>query len=97
MRQMLLPMFALSVLQAQPATAGPRMDRFSEQRYMAGPVAPLEARGCYYRRGREYCGRYCYIEINGRRYCQERARDAVPQAGIGFFGEPPPEAGYVLK
>ncbi len=96
MRPMLLPMFALAVLQAQPATAGPRMDRYSE-RYMAGPVGPLEARGCYYHRGREYCGRYCYIEVNGRRYCQERARNAVPQAGIGFFGAPAEPPGYVLK
>jgi hypothetical protein len=96
MRQVLLPIFAFAVLLPHHAAAGPRMDRYSE-RYMAGPVTPLEARGCYYRRGREYCGRYCYIEVNGRRYCQERRRDAVPQAGIGYFWEPVPEPGYVLK
>lgn len=43
---------------------------------------PLEAQGCYFYRGRRWCGRYCYYEINGKRYCQRRAREAVPQAGI---------------
>lgn len=38
-----------------------------------------EASGCYFSRGRMYCGRYCYWEINGKRYCQRRARDAYPQ------------------
>jgi hypothetical protein len=61
------------------SAADPRRDRFVEV-----PV-PIEAKGCYYRRGREYCGRYCYIEVNGRRYCQERRRDAVPQADIEFW------------
>lgn len=42
---------------------------------------PLEAQGCYFYRGRRWCGRYCYYEINGKRYCQRREREAVPQAG----------------
>ena len=42
-------------------------------------VAPGEAVGCYWERGRQYCGRYCYWEVNGRRYCQRRERLAVPQ------------------
>ena len=41
-----------------------------------------EASGCYYSRGERYCGRYCYIEINGKRYCQPRERDAYPQGEI---------------
>ncbi len=41
-----------------------------------------EASGCYFSRGEMYCGRYCYVEINGKRYCQPRARDAYPQGEI---------------
>lgn len=41
-----------------------------------------EARGCYYHRGRRYCGAYCYWEVNGKRYCQRRERDAHSQAPI---------------
>lgn len=44
--------------------------------------APVEARGCYYYRGRQTCGRYCYIEVDGHRYCRERAREAYPQAPV---------------
>lgn len=44
-------------------------------------LPPTEARGCYYYRGREHCGSYCYWEINGKRYCQQRAREAFSQAG----------------
>lgn len=39
-----------------------------------------EGVGCYWDRGRQYCSRYCYVEIDGRRYCRERARDAHSQA-----------------
>lgn len=45
-------------------------------------LPPPEARGCYYHRGRRYCGAYCYWEVNGRRYCQRRERDAHSQAPI---------------
>ncbi|WP_295557652.1 hypothetical protein [uncultured Hyphomicrobium sp.] len=76
MRKTLLIAPALAILAApQAALSEPRRER-----YVEAPAFQTEARGCYYRRGREYCGRYCYIEINGRRYCQERSRDAVPQA-----------------
>lgn len=46
-------------------------------------IAPLpltEGRGCYYDRGEEYCGAYCYWEINGKRYCTQRLRHAHSQA-----------------
>jgi len=59
------------------------------ERYVEAPVFPVEARGCYYRRGREYCGRYCYVELNGKRYCQERRRDAVPQASYDMWAPEP--------
>jgi hypothetical protein len=41
-----------------------------------------EANGCYFSRGEMFCGRYCYIEINGKRYCQLRERDAYPQGEV---------------
>lgn len=78
MRKMFLIAPALIVLAGPHGTlAGPRSERVVEV-----PAFPVEARGCYYRRGREYCGRYCYVELNGIRYCQERRRDAVPQANF---------------
>ncbi len=43
-------------------------------------IAETQAHGCYYHRGRRYCARYCYWEIDGRRYCQRRLRQAHPQA-----------------
>ncbi len=46
---------------------------------------PLEAAGCYFYRGRQYCGRYCYVEVNGKRYCQRFERDAVPQGAVEIF------------
>ncbi len=42
-------------------------------------VKPGEAVGCYWERGRQFCGHYCYWEVNGRRYCQKREEIAVPQ------------------
>lgn len=43
------------------------------------PVPPGEAVGCYWERGRQHCGSFCYWEVNGRRYCQRRERQATPQ------------------
>lgn len=37
-----------------------------------------EARGCYAYRGRMHCSRYCWRDMNGHRYCHERAREARP-------------------
>ncbi len=45
-------------------------------------LPPPEAKGCYFYRGRRYCGAYCYWEVNGKRYCQRRERDAHSQAPI---------------
>lgn len=36
--------------------------------------------GCYWYRGRLHCNRYCYWEIDGRRFCRRDARDAYTQA-----------------
>lgn len=71
------------------AMAQPRLDR------NVIIVAPhLEAHGCYFYRGRRHCGRYCYIEVNGKRYCREREREDYPQ-GEAFIGRsvPTPENG----
>jgi hypothetical protein len=53
--------------------------------HAVGPVPPLDAAGCYFYRGRQWCGRYCYYEVNGKRYCQRWERDAVPQAPVEFI------------
>ena len=46
-----------------------------------GPVGPEpEGRGCYWYRQRQFCARYCYVEVDGYRYCTEHRRDAYPQA-----------------
>jgi hypothetical protein len=61
---------------------------------VAGPVETADeesaAKGCYWYRQKQYCGRYCYIEGNGIRYCREREPEAFPQmpeASV-FVGEP---------
>ncbi len=43
--------------------------------------------GCYWFRGHQYCNRYCWREIDGHRYCQQRLRGAGTQA--------PPPVGLV--
>ena len=57
----------------------------------AAPDAP-EGVGCYFERGRTHCSRYCYIEVDGHRFCRERARDAHSQAPVPelYVGEMPP-------
>ena len=39
-----------------------------------------EGKGCYWFHGQLFCGRYCYTEINGKRYCREDELEAVSQA-----------------
>ncbi len=64
----------------------------SRRPYAIVELPPAEARGCYYDRGEEFCGSYCYWEINGKRYCQRRLRDAHSQAGPQhyYYAEPRP-------
>jgi hypothetical protein len=61
---------------------------------VAGPLDTADetsaAKGCYWYRQKQYCGRYCYIEGNGIRYCRDREQEAFPQmpeASV-FVGEP---------
>jgi hypothetical protein len=64
------------------------------------PLVTTEGRGCYWYRQRQYCGRYCYTEINGQRYCREREREAFPQAAIDaveYAAPLPPQYGSRMK
>ncbi len=67
----------LPLLAAAPAVASdhPRPARAA----IFHNVKPGEAVGCYWDRGRQFCGNYCYWEVNGRRYCQKREEIALPQ------------------
>jgi hypothetical protein len=54
--------------------------------------------GCYWYRGHQYCNRYCWREIDGHRYCQERLRGAGTQApppiGLVSPGSPVYQQGH---
>ena len=90
-----LTLTARLIVLAVPCLAG-AADAAAQARHMRPyPLAvlpPTEGRGCYYDQGREFCGSYCYWEINGKRYCQPRLRDAHSQAGPEHFylAEPRP-------
>lgn len=83
---------AMAAMLAPIANAEAQARRPRPQVYAELP--PVEGRGCYYDRGEEFCGSYCYWEINGKRYCQRRLRDAHSQAGPEhfFYAEPRPGA-----
>ena len=49
---------------------------------IVGVVPEVETIGCYWKLRRQYCSRYCYYEVNGRRYCHNRAREAYPQGPL---------------
>lgn len=59
-----------------------------------GPV--LYARGCYWHRGVRRCSQYCYVEINGKRYCKAREDEAVPQGDPYAHERPTVEQIYRL-
>lgn len=69
---------ALMAIWSLPADAG-RRER------LPPPPSPddvfvAEGRGCTWWRGELSCSRYCYLELDGRRYCHERSSRAFPQA-----------------
>lgn len=74
-------LLAASTLLPDAAQAGPRGEP-PGLTFQQGGV------GCYWYRGRRHCSRYCYLEVDGIRYCQRRERDAVSQAPFSLF-EPP--------
>ena len=63
---------------ASQATAEP----YRQPYLINGGLPEPEKIGCYWFHEREYCSRYCYWEINGKRYCQVRERDASTQAPL---------------
>jgi len=71
----LVALMSLAVLTAAPTAvlAGDHGGR-----YRGAPPEWDEAIGCYAFRGRMTCSRYCWRDINGRRYCHERERYAYP-------------------
>lgn len=50
-------------------------------------VFVAEGRGCYWARGAMTCSRFCYLEVDGRRYCQPRSDRAFPQALPYFWAQ----------
>lgn len=90
------PRFAVLLLCVPFATSAEA--QVSQVQYRRAPpyiveLPPPDARGCYYHRGRRYCGTYCYWEVNGKRYCQRRERNAHSQAPFVEDADP----GMVLK
>lgn len=78
-----LACLVLLALPAAPGQAGGGYGSFKDEvpletfEYRHQPET--QAHGCYYHRGRRYCARYCYWEVNGNRYCRERLRGAHSQ------------------
>jgi hypothetical protein len=77
MLRMRTALFIVSILALPtwPASAG---DTSAPSAAWVGEQA-LDARGCYWYRQQRFCARYCYIEVDGRRFCVEDEREAVPQ------------------
>lgn len=65
----------LVVAMMAPATAHAH-PRSHHRGHAMGP----EGVGCYWERGRYFCSRYCYIEVDGYRYCREHKSHAHSQA-----------------
>jgi hypothetical protein len=57
-------------------SSAPRGGGFAVVYSYLGP----EGVGCYWYRQHQYCARYCYVEVDGYRYCREEQRDAYSQA-----------------
>lgn len=71
---------AASVLLAAPQAFARNPEPLRRAPFYAVPAG--EAVGCYWERGRQHCGSFCYWEVNGRRYCQKRDRLATPQGAF---------------
>ena len=59
-------------------------DSIRRSRIVVEAMSETEGVGCYWKLGRRFCSLYCYWEVNGRRYCHVREREATPQG-------PPPD------
>ena len=60
---------------------------YATRRVINAPVVAAipdgpEGVGCYFERGRTFCSRYCYIEVDGHRFCRHRTHEAHSQAPV---------------
>ncbi len=74
MKRLVIAVLCLVAVHVEAEAGAPRMAPRGAE---SGPPGGI---GCYWYRGRSHCGRYCYIEVDGARYCTERLRDAHSQA-----------------
>jgi hypothetical protein len=91
MRRVLLAMAVAPALVAFGALGVPA------QAQHVGPALPpgvVYGVGCYWFRGRHYCSRYCWLEIDGYSYCQRNLAEAGSQAPPPLVVVPAPH-GYV--
>ena len=88
---------AAGPVQAGDWNRGPHEEWRRRSHEVPGYDHAPEARGCYWHRQRQYCSRYCYVEVDGRRFCQERQRHAFPQAPHDETILVLPEAGSGMK
>lgn len=78
MRAFLIGLFLLTGIEMAAADSVRRPVYAAPYAYASEP----EKVGCYWYRQRETCSRYCYREVDGRRFCQERKREAYPQGVV---------------
>jgi hypothetical protein len=76
-RVCLLTMAFAGAAQAGGEWGGSKDGAFGDGPFPGGPA--YYAKACYWHHGTRYCRLYCYVEINGKHYCQERESQAVPQ------------------
>ena len=65
----------------------PEAMAYSSRRVINAPLAAAvpdgpEGVGCYFERGRTFCSRYCYVEVDGHRFCRHRTHEAYSQAPV---------------
>jgi hypothetical protein len=81
MIRLILPVLMMALLPLPQADAYSR--RGTTAPYVAAvvPDGP-EGVGCYWERGRMFCSRYCYVEVDGHRFCRHRPHEAHSQAPV---------------
>lgn len=72
---------AIATLAAATAEAGPRRGSPIPR---PDDVFVAEGKGCTWFKGEMSCPRFCYLEVDGRRYCHERSAQAFPQH-LGYY------------
>lgn len=79
MRPWIFPVILIALLPLSQAHAYSRRGPAVPAVTAAVPDGP-EGIGCYWERERLYCARYCYVEVDGHRFCRSRPREAHSQA-----------------